>query len=52
MILVDERLDGLAFEHAHVLGDWINGLHVIFNRYELVGVLYTQHLDHLAVQYW
>ena len=52
MILVDERLDGLTLEHAHVLSDWINRLHVVFNRHELVGVLYAQYLDHLTVQYW
>jgi hypothetical protein len=50
VILVDERLDGLANQHVHVLADGVGGLDVVLGRDELVRVLYAQHLDHLTVQ--
>ena len=50
MVLVEERLDRLAFEHRHVLGHGVAWLHVVRQGHELVGILDTQHLEHPTVQ--
>ena len=50
MVLVEERLDGLALEHSHVLGHWITRLLVVRQRHEFVCILDTQHLKHPTVE--
>ena len=50
MVLLQERLDGLAVDQVHVLAHGVRGLLVVLDRNQLVGILDTQHVEHLAVQ--
>ena len=50
VVLVNERLGGLAIQERHVLRDRIAWLHVVLDWHQLVRVLHAQHLDHLAVE--
>ena len=50
MVLVNKRFDGLAVQERHVLAERVARLHVIVDGHQLVSVLDTQHLQHLAVQ--
>ena len=50
MVLEDERLEWLALQDVHVLRNWILGLHVVWQRHELLGVLDTQNVQHGTVQ--
>ena len=52
VVLVDERLRGLAIEERHVLRDRIARFLVVVHRHQLVGVLHAEHLNHLTVQMW
>ena len=50
VVLVQERLGGLAFKHEHILANRVFGLLVFLHRHQFISVLNAQNLDHLAVQ--
>ena len=50
VVLVDKRRQWLPNKGVHVLADGVRRHRVVLDRYELVRVLYPEHLDHLPVQ--
>jgi hypothetical protein len=50
MVLLHERLDRFARQNVLVLLHWVRRRLVVLYRHQLVGVLDTQHLNHLTVK--